>query len=204
MAGAMQTFTAQFNGGPLGGTASFQKYTTEVRSYTPILSFGANTIGSQPMTVLMGLSARAGTVIGDPGPFFSSQSFALGGTQYGEPLRGYCEFAITPSGYDASACDGQAKRASFGNAFFVGTAELGFRLNQAMYINAFMDAGNVWAKPREFDPTRLFRSVGIGGSTLSPLGPLGLDFAYGLDRLDASGRKNPGWKVHFKFGQTTF
>jgi outer membrane protein insertion porin family len=153
------------------------------------------------MTVLLGLSARAGGVFGDPGPFFSSQSFALGGTQYGEPLRGYCEFAVTPSGYDPSACDGDAKRSSFGNAFFVGTAELGFRLNQAIYLNAFFEGGNVWNRPREFDPTRLFRSVGFGGSTLSPLGPLGLDIAYGLDRTDATGRLNPGWKAHFKLGQ---
>jgi len=201
MAGAMQSLSAQFNGGLLGGTASFQKYTTEVRSYAPILQFGPGGIGAQPMTLLIGLTARSGVVVGDPGPFFSSQSFALGGTQYGEPLRGYCEFAITPSGFDPSACNGQARRASFGNAFFSGTAELGFRFNQSIYIDAFMDGGNVWDKPRQFDPTRLFRSVGIGGSTLSPLGPIGLDFAYGLDRVDALGRKNPGWKVHFKLGQ---
>ena len=48
---------------------------------------------------------------------------------------------------------------------------------------------------------RLFRSVGVGGSVVSPLGPLGVDFAYGLDRVDAQGHSNPGWKVHFKLGQ---
>lgn len=199
--GGLQNFSASFNGGPLGGTASFQKYTTELRSYAPLAYIGGNALGSQPLTFVAGLSARAGAVLGDPGPFFSSQSFALGGTQYGEPLRGYCEFAITPAGYDPSACDGQAKRESFGNAFFVGTAELGLRINQSVYLNTFFEGGNVWNKPREFDPTRLFRSVGFGGSVVSPLGPLGLDVAYGLDRVDAQGRPSPGWKVHFKLGQ---
>jgi outer membrane protein insertion porin family len=199
--GSMQSISAQFNGGPLGGTSAFQRYMTELKTYAPIAYIGSTAPGSQPLTFLVGLSARAGAVLGNPGPFFASQSFALGGVQYGEPLRGYCEFAITPAGFDPQACDGQARRESFGNAFFVGTAELGFRVNHMLYFNAFFEGGNVWNRPREFDPTRLFRSVGFGGSTISPLGPLGLDVAYGLDRVDANGRKNPGWKVHFKLGQ---
>jgi len=39
--------------------------------------------------------------------------------------------------------------------FFVGTAELGLRINQSLYLNTFFEGGNVWNKPREFDPTRL-------------------------------------------------
>ena len=46
----------------------------------------------------LGLSARGGAVFGDPGGFFISQKFSLGGVQYGEPLRGYQEFSITPHG----------------------------------------------------------------------------------------------------------
>jgi len=199
--GGLQSFSASFNGGPLGGTANFQKYTAEFRSYTPLLRLGTFGPGSSPMSFVVGLTARMGTVMGNPGPFFSSQSFALGGTQYGEQLRGYCEFSITPKGYDPTACDGSARRDSFGNAFFVGTSELGFRVNQSLYFNTFFEGGNVWDKPQEINPTRLFRSVGFGGATISPLGPLGLDIAYGLDRTDANGRPNPGWKVHFKLGQ---
>lgn len=201
--GGLQNFSAQFNGGPLGGTATFQKYTTELRSYAPLAYIGGSGPGSQPLTFVAGLTARGGAVLGNPGPFFSSQSFALGGTQYGEPLRGYCEFSITPAGYDPTACGDQfqAKESSFGNAFFVGTAELGLRINQSVYLNTFFEGGNVWNKPREFDPLRLYRSVGFGGSVVSPLGPLGLDIAYGMDKVDAQGRPNPGWKVHFKLGQ---
>ncbi|MBA3656019.1 MAG: outer membrane protein assembly factor BamA [Gemmatimonadaceae bacterium] len=199
--GGTQTLVAQFNGGPLGGSAAFQKYTTELRSYAPIASFGAGVVGTG-MTVVLGLTARAGTVFGDPGPFRYTQSFSLGGTQYGEPLRGYEEFSITPNGFDPTAGNGQqAKAESFGNAFFAGTAELGLRVSQSLYINSFFDAGNVWNNPREFDPTRLFRGAGFGASIISPLGPLGIDLGYGFDRVDALGRPTPGWKMHFKLGQ---
>jgi outer membrane translocation and assembly module TamA len=35
---------------------------------------------------------------------------------------------------------------------------------------------------------------------LSPLGPIGIDYAYGFDRRDLLGNRNPGWKFHFKLG----
>jgi outer membrane protein insertion porin family len=198
--GGLQSFNAQFNGGPLGGTAKFQRYTTELRSYAPVGRIGGSLLGGEPMMFVVGLSARAGAVFGNPGPFFSTQAFALGGTQYGEQLRGYDEFSVTPSGYNPTG-DTQATRGSFGNAFFVGTGEFGLRINQSLYVNTFFEGGNVWNKPREFDPTRLFRSAGFGASTLSPLGPLGVDIGYGFDKIDAQGRPAPGWKLHFKLGQ---
>ncbi|HEY6089411.1 MAG TPA: outer membrane protein assembly factor BamA, partial [Gemmatimonadaceae bacterium] len=199
--GGMQTFNAQFNGGPLGGTAAFQRYTTELRSYAPVGRIGGSLLGSEPMMFVVGLSARAGAVFGDTGPFFYSQAFSVGGTQYGEQLRGYDEFSITPNGFNPNADQTQASRSSFGNAFFVGTGEFGLRINQSLYLNTFFEGGNVWNKPREFDPTRLFRSAGFGVATLSPLGPLGVDFGYGFDKVDAAGRPAPGWKLHFKLGQ---
>jgi len=199
--GGIQSVTSEFNGGPLGGTASYQRFTTELRSYAPIGHIGGSVLGGQPMVFVAGLTARAGAIFGDTGPFFYSQAFTLGGTQYGEPLRGYSEFAIGPNGFDPTAEDTQAKRTSFGNAFFVGTAELGLRLSQAIYLNTFFEGGNVWARPGEFDPTRLFRSAGFGVSTLSPLGPLGVDLGYGFDKVDAAGSPAPGWKLHFKLGQ---
>jgi outer membrane protein insertion porin family len=199
--GGLQSFNAQFNGGPLGGTAAFQRYTTELRSYAPIGHLGGSLLGGEPMMFVVGLSARAGAVFGNTGPFFYSQAFTVGGTQYGEQLRGYEEFSITPNGFDPNADQNRASVSSFGNAFFVGTGELGLRVSQSLYLNTFFEGGNVWNKPREFDPTRLFRGAGFGVSTLSPLGPLGVDLGYGFDKVDAQGRPAPGWKLHFKLGQ---
>src|SRR5437762_870177 len=93
------------------------------------------------MMFIVGLSARSGAVFGNTGPFFYSQAFSVGGTQYGEALRGYDEFSITPNGFNPNADQTQASRSSFGNAFFVGTGELGLRVNQSLYLNTFFEGG---------------------------------------------------------------
>jgi outer membrane protein insertion porin family len=198
--GTHENVALQLNGGPLGGTASFQRVTTEARSYSTLATFGSG-IGPEPMALVFGLTARAGALFGNPGPFFVSQSFSLGGVQYGNPLRGYEEFSITPRGYLPNADQFQAQRSSFGNAYYTSTAELGLRVSQQLYLDAFYDAGNLWERPRDFDPTRLFRGAGFGASLVTPLGPLGVDLGYGFDRTDIFGHKDPKWQVHFKFGQ---
>ena len=198
--GVLQSFSSQFNGGPLGGSASFQRYTAEFRAYTTLATFGDGQSGERAALVA-GVSQKSGFVLGDPGPFFSSQSFALGGVQYGEVLRGYPEFSITPNGFNPSTGQNNAVRESFGNAFFTTNAEIGFRISSQFYVASFIEAGNIWARPRQFNPTRLFRGAGIGASAVTPLGPLGLDWAYGFDRIDERGNPAPRWQVHFRLGQ---
>lgn len=199
--GSLQTIGAQFNGGPLGGSATFQRYTAEVKNYALLARIGGSRPGSQPLRLTFGLTGRAGLVAGDPGDFFWSQQFSLGGVQFGEMLRGYPEFSITPSGYTTSTSTYNAQRESFGNAFFASTAELGLRFNQSVYISLFYDAGNLWNRARDFDPTRLYRGAGLGVSTVTPLGPLGIDYAYGFDRLNTNGLPDPQWQLHFRLGQ---
>lgn len=200
-AGAQYNLAANFNGGILGGTSTFQRYTADASAYAPLGQLGGGRPGSQPIKFVAGLTARTGSVFGDTGPFFFSQEFALGGVQFGERLRGYEEFSISPTGYVTGTSTFNATRTSFGKAFFSTTAEVGVRINQALYLAGFYDAGNVWRHPRDFDPTRLYRGAGISASTVTPLGPLGLDYAYGFDRLDANGRKAPKWQLHFRLGQ---
>ena len=199
--GAHQSLAAQFNGGPLGGTAAYQRYTGELRGYTTLARIGGTRPGSQPLKIVTGLTTKAGALFGDPGPFFIYQQFALGGVQYGEMLRGYEEFSITPLGYLGGTTQFRAQEESFGSAFLTTSAELGLRVSQQLYISSFFDAGNVWARARDFNPSRLFRGAGFGASLVTPLGPLGLDLGYGFDRLDREGRRAPAWQVHFKFGQ---
>jgi outer membrane protein insertion porin family len=198
--GVHENVALQLNGGPLGGTANYSRLTTEMRGYTPLATFGKG-LSAEPMSLVLGLTVRAGALFGDPGPFFVSQAFSMGGVQYGEQLRGYEEFSITPHGFIANVDQFNAQRSSFGNAFYRSTLELGLRVNQQMYLDAFYDAGNLYERPRDFDPTRLFRGAGFGGSLVTPLGPLGVDLGYGFDRLDQFGHKDPKWQVHFKFGQ---
>ena len=199
--GTFQSASAQFTGGPLGGNNRYSRYTAEMRTFAPLGTIGGGKAGSGGLKLVLGLNARAGALLGDPGLFFGSQGFTLGGVQYGEPLRGYDEFSITPNGYDPTASSSSASRGSFGNAFFATTVEMGLRVTSSLYTNVFYDAGNVYARARDFDPTRLFRGAGVGVSTVTPLGPLGLDYAYGFDRVDAFGRPAPKWQLHFKLGQ---
>jgi outer membrane protein insertion porin family len=197
-AGSMHSVGVSQSGGPLGGTGNFQRVDLEGRWYAPLGRLGGRAAGAAPLQFVLGLSTRSGLVFGDS-PFFD-QLFTMGGTQYGIPLRGYDEFSVTPGGFDPLARSGQAQAGSFGKAFFLMTGEVGARLSQMFYVSAFYDAGTVWARAGEFNPTRLFRGAGVGVSIISPLGPIGIDYAYGFDRTDTFGRPAPGWKLHFKLG----
>jgi outer membrane protein insertion porin family len=196
-AGTMASLGLSQSGGPLGGTGDFQRLDLEARWYAPLAQIGGRTGGSG-LRLVLGLSTRSGFVFGDS-PFFD-QLFSLGGTQYGIPMRGYDEFSITPSGFDPLANSRGASPDAFGKSYFLMTGELGVRVSQMFYVNAFFDAGNLWARAINWNPTRLFRGAGIGVDVISPLGPLGLDWAYGFDRTDVTGRPAPGWKLHFKLG----
>jgi outer membrane protein insertion porin family len=197
-AGAMHSVGLSQSGGPLGGTGNFQRVDLEGRWYAPLGGLGGRSAGASPLQFVLGLSTRSGLVFGDS-PFFD-QLFTMGGTQYGIPLRGYDEFSVTPNGFDPLARSGQAQAGSFGKAFFLMTGEVGARLSQMFYLSAFYDAGTVWARAGQFNPTRLFRGAGVGVSIVSPLGPIGIDYAYGFDRTDTLGLPAPGWKLHFKLG----
>ena len=197
--GSMRTASLQLNGGPLGGTADFQRITSEYQNFNTLAVIGGGDPTSQPMKVVLGLTGRMGLVFGNTGPFFYSQDFTMGGTQYGEMLRGYPSFSITPHGYSANSAN-TAQTASFGASFFSMTAQVGLRFSSMVYTNLFFDAGNVYALPRDFDPTRLFRGAGIGIAIVTPLGPLGLDYGYGFDRTNAFGQPAPAWQLHFRLG----
>ncbi|MEO7362992.1 MAG: BamA/TamA family outer membrane protein, partial [Gemmatimonadaceae bacterium] len=204
-AGSLRTVTVDLSGGPLGGTVNFQRVTAEARAYATLAQIGSSQTSSPKFVV--GLKTNAGALFGNAGAFFFQQKFAVGGVQYGQALRGYDEFSITPFGYDSASSQYSAgSQTSFGSAFLTLTGELGFRVSDALYLNAFTDAGNNWATARQFNPTRLYRSAGFSGTTKTPLGLLGLDIAYGFDRTtidQATGRvvPDPRWKFHFRLGQ---
>jgi len=199
VAGSSVTLSGEQNGGVLGGTGDYQKIDVEGRWYTPLGRLGGGDQFGGGVQFTLGLTAKSGFIIGDPGPFYT-ELYSMGGVQYGIPLRGYEEFAITPAGFDASAGGSQAQPQSFGKAYAAFTVEAGARISQALYANIFTDAGNVYRRMREYNPSRLFRSVGFGVAIISPLGPIGLDIGYGLDKRDLLGKPKPGWQLHFRLG----
>ncbi len=199
VAGMQLTGRLEFNGGILGGTGDYTKTEFDGRWYLPLGTIGGEGDFGGGMGLVMGLKGHVGFIFGDAGPFFT-QLYSMGGTQFGLPLRGYDEFSITPNGYDARATGGQASPNAFGQSFAAFSAEFGLRVSSSLYLNTFIDAGNVYRTPAQWDPTTLFRGAGVGAAFISPLGPLGLDFAYGFDRRNIFGAPAPAWKLHFKLG----
>jgi len=199
IAGSSARVNVEVNGGLLGGTGDYQKLDLEGRWYTPVGRIGGSGDFGGGATAVLGFTAKSGFIVGDAGPFFT-ELYSLGGVQFGIPLRGYEEFSITPDGFDPNAGGTAASPSAFGKAYAAFTAELGLRVSQTLYANVFTDAGNVYRRARQYNPSRLFRSFGFGVALVSPLGPLGVDVGYGLDKVDGFGRPAPGWQMHFRLG----
>ena len=92
----MAQVSGELNGGILGGTGNYRKVDLEGRWYAPLGGLGGaeGEFGGGVQFVL-GITAKSGFIFGDAGPFFT-ELYSLGGVQFGIPLRGYDEFAITP------------------------------------------------------------------------------------------------------------
>jgi len=197
--GSLTQVSGELNGGILGGTGNYRKVDLEGRWYAPLGTMGGDGEFGGGVQFVLGITAKSGFIFGDAGPFFT-ELYSLGGVQFGIPLRGYDEFAITPNGFDPQASGNQASPDAFGKSFAAFTVEAGARISQSLYLSTFFDAGNVYRSARQWDPTRLFRGAGFGAAVISPLGPIGVDLGYGFDRVDGQGRPDPGWQLHFKLG----
>lgn len=196
--GSRNSISLAFTGGPLGGDGTYRKLSFESSWFTPIARLRSDPTAT-PIELALGVSLKGGTILGN-NPFYLERFF-MGGVQYGPPLRGYEELSITPQGHVPRGTPGFNQLDRVGEAFFGLYTNLGLNLGGSFYLNAFYDSGNVWAKPAGFDPTDLFRGIGVGVTIVTPVGPLGLDYAYALDARDVLGRRNPGWRLHFRFGQ---
>ena len=105
-------------------------------------------------------------------------------------MRGYENGQFTPNGYE-------------GYAYGKFTFELHFPFllqpSTTIYAIAFAEAGNCWTSVEDFSPFNLKRSAGVGARVyLSILGFLGIDWAYGFDKVWG---KRGGSQIHFVLGQ---
>ena len=185
--GSRLSWNAELNGGVLGGDGNFRKHTIDGTWWVPVGQFGG---GSQ---MALGLSLRGGAIFGDISSF-PFDRFWMGGVQFGQRLRGYDETAITPQGYFEREAAGIRDVDRLADAFLAVSAEYALRISAMASVSAFFDAGNVWNRPQDIDPTRLFRGAGFGVQLVTPFGPIGLDYGYGFDKAI------PGWQFHFNMG----
>lgn len=109
-----------------------------------------------------------------------SLRFFAGGDQ---SVRGYGYETLAPEDSDGVAVGGRY--------MVVGSAEYQYEFVRNWRVAAFVDEGN--AVDDVFDP--LATGVGVGIRWVSPVGPLRLDVARGMD--DQFGG---GWRIHFSMG----
>jgi len=196
--GSRNMVSLGYTGGPFGGDGSYRKINFESSWFTPVARLRSDPTQT-PIDLALGVSLQGGTIVGE-NPFYLERFF-MGGVQYGPPLRGYEELTITPQGHVPREAPGFSQLDRVGESYFGLYTSLGLNLGGTFYVNAFYDSGNVWLNAAGFDPTDLYRGVGMGVTIVTPVGPLGLDYAYALDARDILGRPDPGWRLHFRFGQ---
>ncbi len=189
--GSRHSITSDWAGGPLGGSVGFQKFQFETTWYAPTIN---------DRTVL-NLTVEGGG-INASGFVPLTEQYLLGGTQFpAEGLRGYQEncVGIFTAGSDLSSGPGCGD--DRGNGYLLLTAEHFIKITDSVYTSVFYDAGRVFPEFSDITFADLRRGAGVGLQVDLPgFGPLGLDYAYGFDRLDRLGNPDPGWQLHFRFG----
>jgi outer membrane protein assembly complex protein YaeT len=169
----------------LGGDYSYLEATAEGRYY--------QNLGD---VAVLAVQARAGSIRGDDQlrdvPFF--KRYFLGGSGN---LRGWGRFEVAPlSGFGLP----------IGGASFLNTSvELRAPVWRNLSGVVFVDAGNVWSEPWEFNTNDLRYDVGPGLRYNTPIGPIRVDLGYQLNPI--SGLRLRGepqtrrYRFHFSIGQ---
>lgn len=144
------------------------------------------------------------------------ETFYVGGdgmsgysTSYAEEtigLRGYENGSISSTAYVLGGeWTGSRYSAYDAYAYDRFTLELRYPFmlgNTTIYGLGFLEAGNAWAKAKNFNPFDMKRSAGVGVRIFLPMvGLMGIDWAYGFDKVYQSGWKKGGGQFHFILGQ---
>jgi outer membrane protein insertion porin family len=186
---------------PIGGFNQFHKEMLQTTWVTPV-------VGRLSLQ-FAGNFGYIGSLTGDPVEF---QRFLVGGSPldvqgsylgYGKDLvfmRGYPLGVISPR-RDGQLTGGRIlnKYSMEARLFALQTAQFSF----APYL--FADAANTWDSFGTYDPTRLYRSTGLGAKVFLPiLGMLDINYGYALDSFiePRTGEPSqPGWRFQFSIGQ---
>jgi outer membrane protein assembly complex protein YaeT len=158
----------------------------------------------------LALSLRAGTVVhlSDDSKTPSHKVFYLGGRN---SMRGFPEESLIPADQinpldPSSPCladqdsPGEVNCVSAGgNSYINVKTEFRFPMIPQVLDGAlFVDLGNLWVDPQNFDPLNLRASAGMGFRLVTPVGPVAFDFGFNLN--PDSSRREDNWSLHFNVG----
>ncbi|NLJ08297.1 MAG: outer membrane protein assembly factor BamA [Sphingobacteriales bacterium] len=112
---------------------------------------------------------------------------------------------IALRGYEDNSLTAQNATEKGGTIFNKYTLELRYplTLNQSatIYALVFAEAGNSWLRFKEFNPFKVYRSLGAGIRIFMPMfGLLGFDWGYGFDAVPGSPEANKS-QFHISIGQ---
>ncbi|MEO8260164.1 MAG: outer membrane protein assembly factor BamA [Acidobacteriota bacterium] len=122
---------------------------------------------------------------------FAKRYFLGGSTS----IRGWDRFEISPlsSGLPIG-----------GDSMLALSVELRAALRGNLGGVVFIDAGNVWAGPFDFDLQDLRYAIGPGLRYRTPIGPVRFDFGWQLNPIPGllvNGEPGRPWRLHFSIGQ---
>lgn len=166
------------------GSYTYTQVTPEVRGYLPIAS-----------RFVLAARARLGTISGDVP---ATERYFGGGTS---SMRGFGARRLSP--YAPSLSDATVNLPVGGADLFETSFELrtpplltlgGLDLNTVV----FLDGGDVTFAAAELDIFNLHWAAGAGLRLVTPIGPIGLDVAYRLNRTNVA-LNNPDPGTHFNF-----
>ncbi len=112
-------------------------------------------------------------------------------------LRGYEDREVTPRDPVTGIEGGTA----YNKLVFELRYPISLNPSATIYVLTFAEGGGNWIHGYEFNPFKTYRSAGLGARIFMPaFGLLGIDWAYGFDRLP--GQPNvSGSQFHFTIGQ---
>ncbi len=164
----------------LGGNLQFSRTVAEARGY--------RTLG-RPGLVLAG-RLKFGVIepIQGTGEIPLFRRFFAGGAG---SVRGYRFNYLGPRNEAGTPIGGEA--------ILEGNAELRVPLYKEFRGVVFFDFGNVYFRTQEVDPGHLKYAAGLGLRYRTPIGPLGVDVGFPLNRQDP--RQDPPYRFIFSIGQ---
>lgn len=140
---------------------------------------------SQRFSLGLGFSAGASQPWGDTVGIPITQRFYLGGRT---TVRGFKENSLGPEGSDGAVIGG--------DTLLCEKNQFQYLVTDSLSTHTFIDVGNVFLRHESFDLADLRSSTGFGFQYISPIGPIGFDVGYPLDRQP----NESVYRIHFSVG----
>jgi outer membrane translocation and assembly module TamA len=150
-------------GGPLGADFNYFRLVGQAAYYQPL-------VGDLSLAVAL----RGGSVVpfdGTPQIPLWARFYAGGSSAF--PVRGYARRRVGPLSGSNDPIGGRS--------VLVGTTELLYPIFGPVLGVVFVDAGDVELPAWTFRPKNVQTGVGVGARAVTPVGPVELDFGFGLD-----------------------